>query len=77
MRRNGADRLATILLVGMEIDELSVSPIDVPEIKRIIRNIGFREAKKLARQALEFSTAKEISQFIRQHMRQRFRDITV
>ena len=29
-----ADRLATLLLVGMEIDELSVSPIDVPEIKK-------------------------------------------
>jgi phosphotransferase system enzyme I (PtsI) len=70
-----ADRLATILLVGMEIDELSVSPIDVPEIKKIIRSTSFREAQKLVRQVLEFSTAKEIKDFMRSYMRRRFKDI--
>jgi phosphotransferase system enzyme I (PtsI) len=70
-----ADRLATALLIGMGIDELSVSPIDVPEIKKIIRSTSFREAQKLARKALEFSTAKEIIEFMRHYMRPRFKDI--
>jgi phosphotransferase system enzyme I (PtsI) len=70
-----ADRLATLLLIGMEIDELSVSPIDVPEIKKIIRSTTFREAEKLAHHVLEFSTAKEIEDFMRQYMRRRFKDI--
>jgi phosphotransferase system enzyme I (PtsI) len=70
-----ADRLATALLVGMEIDELSVSPIDAPEIKKIIRSTNFRKAQKLAQKALGFSTAREIVEFMRHYMRPRFRDI--
>jgi phosphotransferase system enzyme I (PtsI) len=70
-----ADRLATALLIGMGIDELSVSSIDVPEIKKIIRGTSFREARKLARQALKFSTAQEISEFMRHYMRPRFKDM--
>ena len=64
-----ADPLATVLLVGMEIDELSVSPIDVPAIKKIIRRTNFRDAKKLARKVLEFSTVKEINAFMRHYLR--------
>jgi phosphotransferase system enzyme I (PtsI) len=70
-----ADRLATVLLVGMEIDELSVSPIDVPEIKKIIRHTSFREAQKLVSQILEFSSAKEVINFMRHYMRPRFKDM--
>lgn len=72
-----ADRLATVLLVGMKIDELSVSPIDVPEIKKIIRHTSFHEAEKLAQQVLNFSTAKEILDFMRQYMRRRFKDMVL
>ena len=72
-----SDRLATPLLIGMGIDELSVSPFDVPEIKKIIRQTDFREAKKLAQKALTFTTTKEISDFIRQYMRPRFKDIAL
>jgi phosphotransferase system enzyme I (PtsI) len=67
-----ADRSATALLIGMGIDELSVSPIDVPEIKKIIRHTNFRDAQKLARKALEFSTSKEINEFMRQYPRPRY-----
>jgi phosphotransferase system enzyme I (PtsI) len=72
-----ADRLATVLLVGMKIDELSVSPIDVPEIKKIIRHTSFHEAEKLAQKVLNFSTAKEIIDFMRQYMRRRFKDMVL
>ncbi len=72
-----ADRLATVLLVGMGIDELSVSPIDVPEIKKIIRRTNFGDAKKLAQQALELSTATEIRELMRHYMRPRFKDISL
>ncbi|MDZ7291074.1 MAG: phosphoenolpyruvate--protein phosphotransferase [candidate division KSB1 bacterium] len=70
-----ADRLATVLLVGMEIDELSVSPIDVPEIKKIIRGTRVGEARKLVQQALEFPTAQEITNFMRNYMRRKFKDV--
>lgn len=72
-----ADRLVTPLLIGMGIDELSVSPFDVPEIKKIIRQANFREAKKMAQKALTFTTTKEITDFIRQYIRPRFKDISL
>jgi phosphotransferase system enzyme I (PtsI) len=72
-----ADRLATVLLVGMGIDELSVSPIDVPEVKKIIRRTNFSDAQKLAQQALELSTATEIRELMRHYMRPRFKDISL
>lgn len=70
-----ADQLATLLLVGMEIDELSVNPIDVPKIKKIIRDISFDEAKELADQVLEFSTSKEIYDYVKPFMRHKFKDM--
>jgi phosphotransferase system enzyme I (PtsI) len=72
-----ADRLATVLLVGMGIDELSVSPIDVPEVKKIIRRTNFSDAQKLAQRALELSTATEIREVMRHYMRPRFKDISL
>lgn len=72
-----ADPLATMLLVGMEIDQLSMSPVDVPEIKSIIRNLNFREAKEIVTQAMAFSTSREIHDFLRPIMRRRFKDVRV
>ncbi len=72
-----ADRLATVLLVGMEIDQLSVSPVDVPEIKRIIRSVDYNEAKELVENVMQFATAQEIQNFVRPFMRRRFKDLMI
>ncbi len=72
-----ADPLATMLLVGMEIDQLSMSPVDVPEIKNIIRNLNFREAREIVEQVMAFSTSQEIYDFLRPIMRRRFKDVMV
>jgi phosphotransferase system enzyme I (PtsI) len=48
------------LLVGLGVDELSVTPRTLPSIKFIIRRIKLSEAKKLAEQALTCRTGDEI-----------------
>jgi phosphotransferase system enzyme I (PtsI) len=58
------DPASAILLVGMEIDELSTSPVLVPRIKRAIRSVSFREAHKTAVEALEISDAASIKALI-------------
>jgi len=70
-----ADPLATILLIGMEIDELSVSPIAVPEIKRIIRAVDFQEAASVVRKVMEMSGAADIEHFMMRYMRRKFKDM--
>ena len=54
------DPLATVLLVGLGIDELSVIPSVLPEIKKIILSIKYKEAKRVADKVLTMSTDQEI-----------------
>jgi phosphotransferase system enzyme I (PtsI) len=54
------DPLATVLLVGLGIDELSVIPSVLPEIKKVILSIKHKEAKRVADKVLGMSTEQEI-----------------
>ncbi|WMY95378.1 MAG: phosphoenolpyruvate-protein phosphotransferase PtsI [Arsenophonus sp.] len=58
------DERATLLLLGMGLDEFSMNTISIPKIKKIIRNAKFKDTKKLAREALKQSTAKELMDVI-------------
>ena len=51
------DERATLLLLGMGLDEFSMSAISIPRIKKIIRNTNFEDVKALADQALAQPTA--------------------
>ena len=54
------DERATLLLLGMGLDEFSMSAISIPRIKKIIRNTNFEDVKVLAEQALAQPTADEL-----------------
>jgi phosphotransferase system enzyme I (PtsI) len=66
------DPFATIVLVGMGVDELSTSAMAIPEIKKIIRSITFEEAQRVAQQVLSFSTINEIKKFLIEDYAKRF-----
>ncbi|MCG7498456.1 phosphoenolpyruvate-protein phosphotransferase PtsI [Vibrio sp. Of7-15] len=55
----GDDR-ATLLLLGMGLDEFSMSGISIPRIKKVIRNANFADVKAMADEALQLPTAAEI-----------------
>ena len=59
----GEPGLALILL-GLGLDELSMSPVAIPEMKYLIRNIKFKDAKEVAERALSLSTGAEVEKFI-------------
>ncbi len=54
------DERATLLLLGMGLDEFSMSGISVPKVKKVIRNSNFAEVKAMAEEALSLPTADEI-----------------
>lgn len=58
------DERATLLLLGMGLDEFSMSAISVPRIKKLIRHVNYQEVKALADEALQKPTAAEIEQLI-------------
>lgn len=60
------------LLLGLGLDEFSMSPIVLPEVKKIIRSITYKEAKAIAQEAMKFNTAEEIEAFVKRKMEEKF-----
>ncbi len=58
------DPLATALLTGLGIDELSVIPPVLPEIKKIIRSITLKDARRVADKVLTMNTEEEIREYL-------------
>lgn len=58
------DPLATILLLGMGLDEFSVTSAILPEIKKIVRSVKYKDAKAIAKRALKFTTQKEAEAYL-------------
>ena len=58
------DERATLLLLGMGLDEFSMSAISVPRIKKLIRHVNYQEVKALADEALQKPIVAEIEQLI-------------
>jgi len=65
------DPLSVPILIGLGIDEFSVSPNVIPEVKRIIRSVTFDECRALVRRVARFRTTNEIETemdaFLRAH----------
>jgi phosphotransferase system enzyme I (PtsI) len=56
----GADPLFAVMLIGLGMNELSMSAGSLPLVKKVLRSISFREAQGLAKQALKMDTSTEI-----------------
>lgn len=63
-----ADQRFTQLLIGLGVDELSVSPRYIPVIKQAIRSCTIVDAIKFANHALKLKTAAQVDQFLNQDM---------
>jgi phosphotransferase system enzyme I (PtsI) len=52
------------LLLGMGLDELSMNPQSIPQIKRIIRSLNVSDAQSFVREALKMKTAKRVFELV-------------
>jgi phosphotransferase system enzyme I (PtsI) len=59
-----ADPHLALMFVGMGVDELSMSPVSIPELKRLIRAVGYEAARQCAREALRRGTAEEVHAYV-------------
>jgi phosphotransferase system enzyme I (PtsI) len=50
----------TLILLGLELDELSMNPLAIPRIKKIIRGSTLKESKNLLEQVMKISSTSEI-----------------
>jgi phosphotransferase system enzyme I (PtsI) len=63
------DPIYTMLLLGMGLRQLSVTPQNIPEIKKIVRTVTIEEATQVARQALRLDTARDVNHYLREQTR--------
>jgi phosphotransferase system enzyme I (PtsI) len=54
------DAIYAPLLLGLGVDELSMTPPLIPAVKYLVRSMKLSDAKKLADDALQLSAAKDI-----------------
>ena len=73
----GGNPVATPVLVGLGIDEISTNSTSIPEIKKIIRSMSYEECQKIATRALKMDTADEISKFLSRELKTRFADLPI
>lgn len=63
--------LATIMLLGFGLDEFSMVPSVIPEIKRIIRSTSYEEGKRIAEEVLRLPTSMGVRAYLETYMRER------
>ncbi|HEY5616242.1 MAG TPA: phosphoenolpyruvate--protein phosphotransferase [Bacteroidota bacterium] len=69
------DPMATILLLGLGLDEFSVVGTVLPEVKKIIRSVSYEEAQRVALRVLELETEDEIKAYLGSVMKEKFPDM--
>ena len=62
------DPRTAILLVGLGVDELSMSCYDLPRVKAALRSVRHEEAQEIASRALELSAAGAVKELLRQRL---------
>ena len=67
-----AEPAYALILLGMGLDEFSMTPASIPRMKRILRLSRFEDAVALVERIFQFQTASEIECYVRKWMVERF-----
>src|SRR5262245_31135648 len=63
------DPIYTLLLLGLGLRQLSLTPHNIPEIKKIIRSITIQEANDIAREVRQMEAARDVNNYLREKAR--------
>ncbi|MEM9419548.1 MAG: phosphoenolpyruvate--protein phosphotransferase [Planctomycetota bacterium] len=64
----GGEPEFTMLLLGMGLRTLSISPPAIPEIKQLTRTVGIERCKRVARKAGGYDSDREVYNYLRDEM---------
>ena len=59
------DELAAPVLLGLGLDEFSMSATSILKARKIINNISYEDMKKLAEEAVACDTAEEVTELVK------------
>jgi phosphoenolpyruvate-protein phosphotransferase (PTS system enzyme I) len=66
------DPLYVMILLALELDELSMNPLAIPKVKEIIRATTLKDSKKLLKEVMMMSSAAEIRELVEKTMREKY-----
>jgi phosphotransferase system enzyme I (PtsI) len=72
-----ANPLASMLLVGMGLEDFSVSPVALLEIKKLVRSMEYSDAVAIAEHALQIDDANELVHYCAEEMKKRFANLPI
>ncbi len=64
-----ADPMCAVVLTGLGLEDLSMTPFFIPLIKRLVRSLPFEQAQAIAEEVLRMATVKEVKGFLFEAMR--------
>jgi len=67
-----AEPAYVMILMGLGLREFSMNPAAIPKMKKMLRSSRYDEARVLAEEVFQFSTASEIESHVRKWMAERF-----
>lgn len=65
----------TMLLLGLGMRQLSVTPSAIPEIKKVCRSVTIEECAEIAQRALSMEHARDIKNFLRKELKKRIPEL--
>lgn len=57
-----------IILLGLGLKDLSMTPTAIPAIRRLVRSIRLEDAQKIARKAIKLNTPAEVHRYVQTHL---------
>jgi phosphotransferase system enzyme I (PtsI) len=63
------DPIAAIILLGLGLHEFSMSALSIPQIKKVIRNIRFDDAKVIAEEVLNLETGEAVIDHVHESLK--------
>ncbi len=60
------------VLLGLGLDEISMNPLSIPRVKKLLRMSSVEEAKDLLKELFHMTSGSEIENYVRNAMAQRF-----
>jgi phosphotransferase system enzyme I (PtsI) len=69
-----SEPIFAFLLLGLGLDEFSIPPQSIPQIKQLIRSVTLEEAKEVASACLKLSTGREVEEFTKERLNKILKD---
>lgn len=73
----GGDPLYTMLLIGLGLRRFSMAAGDIPEVKKIVREVTVADCERVAARALTFDTDRQVTTYLREELRKVLPEISL